>query len=139
MQQLMDGRAAVAGTAPGSAPGSNAVRARVPVRHSMDGASRQLESMARSLTVIPGARRWEWLRSSPCYQLLLPVVCCGLACQGAVGCMAGPSGFCMYSLAVLGCAGLSWRVQGCMAACDAGVVAFAVTGPPLLLQLAAGA
>ncbi|PRW44486.1 small GTP-binding isoform B [Chlorella sorokiniana] len=56
MQQLVDVRAA-AGMATGSAPGSNAVRARVPVRHSMDGASRQLESMARSLTVIPGARR----------------------------------------------------------------------------------
>ena len=56
MQQLVDARAG-AGMAPGSAPRSNAVRARMPVRHSMDGASRQLESMARSLTVIPGARR----------------------------------------------------------------------------------
>ncbi|KAI7835972.1 hypothetical protein COHA_010140 [Chlorella ohadii] len=55
MQQLVDARAG-AGMAPGSAPRSNAVRARMPVRHSMDGASRQLESMARSLTVIPGAR-----------------------------------------------------------------------------------
>lgn len=57
MQQLVEGRAATGGTAPGSAPSSNAVRARLPVRHSMDGVSRQLEAMARSLTVISGAHR----------------------------------------------------------------------------------
>lgn len=113
-------------SAPASAPGVRGVGAARPlptVRHSVDGGGRhpQLESMARSLTVLQGARRWGPAAAATVWGW--EFVVCGEGCW--VCCVGRPT----VGTAAFGCPS-STHLPRLTSRCRRGRVAAALRTPP---------